>query len=35
MFKYVTDFADENALENWTTNVNKGQEEFLKKYKEL
>ncbi len=34
-FKYVTDFADENALENWTKNVNKGQEEFLKKYKEL
>ena len=27
-FKYVTDFADENAMENWTKNVSDGQDSF-------
>lgn len=29
-FKYVTDFADENAMKNWTANVSNGQQAFTK-----
>ncbi len=34
-FKYVTDFADENAMENWSKNVSDGQEAFDTKIKEI
>ncbi len=34
-FKYVTDFADSNAMENWTKNVSDGQESFDKKLQEI
>lgn len=31
-FKYVTDFADKNAMENWTENVSNGQQAFTEKF---
>ena len=34
-FKYVTDFADENAMKNWTKNVSDGQKTFDDKIKEI
>tara|TARA_Y100000114_G_scaffold52953_1_gene48338 strand:+ start:440 stop:1000 length:561 start_codon:yes stop_codon:yes gene_type:complete len=34
-FKYVTDFADENAMENWTKNVSDGQDSFNEKLHDI
>ena len=34
-FKYVTDFADSNAMENWTKNVSDGQDSFNEKIHEI
>lgn len=34
-YKWVSDFADENAMENWTKNVNAGQQAFVNKLEEI
>ena len=34
-FKYVSDFADENAMDNWTKNVSDGQEAFDSTIKQI
>ena len=34
-YKWVSDFADENAMDNWTENINAGQVAFVEKLKEI
>jgi len=34
-YKYVSDFADENAMDNWQENVNKGAEAFMEVINDL
>jgi len=34
-FKYVSDFADKNAMDNWTNNVSNGQETFDSMIKQI
>jgi adenosylhomocysteine nucleosidase len=34
-YKWVSDFADENAMKNWTENINAGQVAFIEKLKEV